>query len=115
MTDKLHLTTPTCTDAHDSEALSAGLARQRILDAITPLGEDATESLPLLQVLDRVLSADIIAGINVPPHNNSAMDGYGLNARDLPQSGIGELRVVGQVMWPFNYDGDHVDKLQMMR
>lgn len=95
MTDNLHLNAPSCGDDHDPAALPADVARQRILDAVTPLGDDATECLPLLQTLDRVLSEDILATMNVPPHDNSAMDGYALNARELPVGGTRELRVVG--------------------
>ncbi len=89
------MSTPSCSDDHDPAALPADIARQRILDKITPLGVEDTERLPLRQALDRVLSEDIMATINVPAHNNSAMDGYALNAHDLPVSGIRELRVVG--------------------
>jgi molybdopterin molybdotransferase len=37
---------------------------------------DARESLPVTQSLGRVLATDITATINVPPADNSAMDGY---------------------------------------
>jgi len=51
--------------------------------------------LPLLQALDRVLSEDIQASMHVPPHDNSAMDGYALHSRDIPENGSCELVVVG--------------------
>ena len=95
MNNALHLSAPSCNDDHDPAALPADIARQSILDKITPLGVEATERLPLRQALDRVLSEDIVTTINVPAHNNSAMDGYALNAYDLPVSGTHELRVVG--------------------
>ena len=34
------------------------------------------EPVALLQALDRVLAEDVISPLNVPPHDNSAMDGY---------------------------------------
>ena len=37
-----------------------------------------TETLALAQALDRILANDLIAPINVPAANNSAMDGYAL-------------------------------------
>ena len=36
----------------------------------------AVESLPVISCLDRVLATDISASIDVPPADNSAMDGY---------------------------------------
>lgn len=104
MTDTLHLSTPSCGDDHDPAAIPAEIARQRILDAVTPLAETETERLPLLQSLDRVLSEPVIAGINVPPHDNSAMDGYALNAGELPGNGTRDLRVIGDSFagHPFN-------------
>lgn len=95
MKDTLQQMAPFCGDDHDPTALPADVARQRILEAVTPLADDAVETLPLLKILDRVLSEDILAGMNVPPHDNSAMDGYALNARDLPEHGVRELRVAG--------------------
>jgi len=86
---------PFCTDDHDPTSLSAGQALERILAAIVPLAADAVERLPLRQALDRVLAAPIVAEINVPPLDNSAMDGYALNGDDLPAQGVRRLTVVG--------------------
>ncbi|MFA7097860.1 MAG: gephyrin-like molybdotransferase Glp, partial [Gammaproteobacteria bacterium] len=35
------------------------------------------------------------SNINVPPHANSAMDGYAVNSADFPESGTRELTVIG--------------------
>jgi len=40
------------------------------------------ETVSLKGSLGRVLAADIVSGINVPPADNSAMDGYALNRED---------------------------------
>ncbi|MDF0606596.1 molybdopterin molybdotransferase MoeA [Neisseriaceae bacterium TC5R-5] len=37
-----------------------------------------SETLPLLAAAGRVLASPVIAGLDVPPHDNSAMDGYAL-------------------------------------
>lgn len=37
-----------------------------------------TENIPLTESAQRIASADIISPMNVPPFDNSAMDGYGL-------------------------------------
>ncbi|TWX72587.1 molybdopterin molybdotransferase MoeA [Colwellia sp. C1TZA3] len=49
-------------------------ALETMLAAITPITD--TENISLAASLGRVISTDITSPINVPPHNNSAMDGY---------------------------------------
>lgn len=41
-------------------------------------------TLPLQAALGRVLATDIVSTVNLPPFNNSAMDGYALRRADLP-------------------------------
>lgn len=48
--------------------------------AITPI--TATEKISLANALDRILSEPLYSAINVPGHNNSAMDGYALRHQD---------------------------------
>lgn len=55
-------------------------ARAYILKHFHPL---ETERVELLDALDRVLAEDIVSEINVPPHDNSAMDGYAVRAEDI--------------------------------
>ena len=50
-----------------------------ILSSIKPLG---SEKVRLLDGLDRVIATDIHANCNMPPFDNSAMDGYALRAKD---------------------------------
>lgn len=69
----------------DPAALPVDEAQRLICDRITAV--EATETLPLLNALDRVLAADIISPINVPAYDNSAMDGYALRGADLPVDG----------------------------
>lgn len=71
----------------DPAALAVNDAQQLIRARITPV--EATERLPLLAALDRVLAEDIISPINVPAYDNSAMDGYALRGADLPADGAG--------------------------
>lgn len=69
-------------------------------EAITPI--TATEIISLANVLDRVLSEPIYSAINVPGHNNSAMDGYALRHQDL--NGESPLKLIGYSLagHPFN-------------
>ena len=39
-------------------------------------------TVPLLQALERVLAADVVSEVNVPPFDNSAMDGFALRVAD---------------------------------
>ncbi|MGD8642845.1 MAG: molybdopterin molybdotransferase MoeA [Chromatiales bacterium] len=68
----------------------------RILEAVRPL--TATERVFLRDALDRVLAQDVPAAFDIPPSTNSAMDGYAVNAADLPETGTRRLRVVGEVL-----------------
>lgn len=50
-----------------------------ILDSIKPA---ANERVRLLDSLDRIITLDIRAKCDLPPFNNSAMDGYAVKAKD---------------------------------
>jgi molybdopterin molybdotransferase len=50
-------------------------------------GPRATEGLPTEQALGRVLAQDLVSTVDVPPHDNSAMDGYALRVADVPTAG----------------------------
>lgn len=54
-----------------------------LLDQARPVGE--SERLPLQQARGRVLSEPVCSRVDVPPWDNSAMDGYAVNSRDLGQ------------------------------
>lgn len=45
------------------------------------------ESVPLFEADGRVLARDVISPMQVPPHDNSAMDGYALRRADVPSAG----------------------------
>jgi molybdopterin molybdotransferase len=59
-----------------AEAVAALLRETR------PVGE--TETVALRELTGRVLAADVVAPIDVPPADNSAMDGYALRHADWP-------------------------------
>jgi molybdopterin molybdotransferase len=61
------------------QMLSVDEARERILAAFAPL---PAVDVPLLDALDLILAEDVIAGEDVPPFRNSAMDGYAVRAAD---------------------------------
>jgi molybdopterin molybdotransferase len=55
-------------------------ALNKILSHVLPLG---FEKVSLLDALGRVIAEDIYAGRNIPPLDNSAMDGYALRSEDV--------------------------------
>ncbi|GEM77310.1 molybdopterin molybdotransferase MoeA [Vibrio sagamiensis] len=56
-------------------------AIQQMLSSIDPI--QTIDSLPLAEALGFVLAEDILSPINVPPFNNSAMDGYAIRLCDF--------------------------------
>jgi molybdopterin molybdotransferase len=60
--------------------LSLAEAIQRLLATAEPVPE--LENLPTAQALGRVLAADVASMLDVPPADNTAMDGYALRAAD---------------------------------
>jgi molybdopterin molybdotransferase len=57
--------------------ISIDEARRRVLDAARPL---EAEDVPLADALDRVLARDLESPTDVPPFDNSAMDGFAVRA-----------------------------------
>lgn len=60
--------------------LTVDEALAQLMQSARPVAE--TEVLPVEAAAGRILAAPLISGINVPPHDNSAMDGYALNTAD---------------------------------
>jgi molybdopterin molybdotransferase len=55
------------------------------------------EVVPVSAALGRVLAEDVRAVFDVPPTDNSAVDGYAVRAADLPASGSRDLAVVAEL------------------
>jgi molybdopterin molybdotransferase len=82
-----------CLSGYDPNALPVAQAQAIIRDFVTPIG--AVEKVALRSSLGRVLAEDIVSSINVPAHDNSAMDGYALRGRDLDAARAVTLKIVG--------------------
>ena len=87
------LDTLSCADDYDPNSLPVDRARQLILSLVEPVG--GCERAFIRQALDRVLAADVIAPLDVPAHDNSAMDGYAVRYGDLAAEGETRLTIVG--------------------
>lgn len=70
-------------------------AVERLLAAAKPLA--GSQSVPLAEARGRVLAADLVSPLDVPPHDNSAMDGYAVSTADLASSGETGLPVSQRV------------------
>jgi len=82
-----------CMDDYDPNALRVDKAREAILACLAPIS--GVEKLAARSALGRVLSEDIVPAINVPAHDNSAMDGYAVRAADLKADGDAMLTEIG--------------------
>jgi molybdopterin molybdotransferase len=60
-----------------TDLVSITEARRRVLEAVTPLGD---EPVSLDAALGRVLAEDVTSAIDVPPFDSSGMDGYAVVA-----------------------------------
>ncbi len=56
----------------------------RLLSSVTPPQATDAEQLSTFDTLGRVLAADVRSSLDVPPGDNTAMDGYALCCADLP-------------------------------
>ncbi len=74
--------------------LSLDEALSRLLGAIRPLAE--TEQVATFDALGRVLAEDVRSALDVPPQNNTSMDGYALRCADVPAAGT-LLRVTQRI------------------
>ena len=55
-------------------------ALEQILSDVEPIG---AETIACADALGRILAQDVVASVNVPPLDNSAMDGYALRREDV--------------------------------
>lgn len=86
----------------DKSLLSVEQALQYIHSALVPI--EGTETCSIMDAWQRIIATPVISPLNVPPHANSAMDGYAVRAADLPSSGSVTLSVTGEAFagTPFN-------------
>ncbi len=82
---------------YDEAMLSVEEALERILSVFHVL---KPEDKPVLEAIGQVLAEDIVSRFDIPPLDNSAMDGYAVKAPDLkgasPESPV-LLTVIGSV------------------
>ncbi len=81
---------------YDPQAISAAGVGGFLNKLVSPVLE--TETVNLLDAFGRVLAFDVVSPISVPPHDNSAMDGFAFCGADLQADSATQLEVVGTAL-----------------
>jgi molybdopterin molybdotransferase len=92
-----------CADDYDPNSMPVAKAREVIARFLSPV--TVTERLAVRAGLGRVLAEDVISPLNVPAHDNSAMDGYAVRFPDLKPDGEVALKVAGTAFAGAPYQG----------
>jgi molybdopterin molybdotransferase len=95
-----------CLSDYDPNALPVATAQQFIAQFVPKI--NSVEKVAIRSTLSRVLAQDIISRINVPAHDNSAMDGYAFDGAQLQGHGKGgdvSLQVIGTAYAGVAFDG----------
>lgn len=81
---------------YDPQSLRADLVGSFLDQLVEPVTQ--TENMDIFGALGRVLAADIVSPVSVPPHDNSAMDGYAFDGAQLSPGVALTLKVVGTAL-----------------
>jgi molybdopterin molybdotransferase len=81
--------------AFNGPLLPVAEAERLIAERVAPV--DGRETVTLREALGRVLADDIVAPVNVPPFDNSAVDGFAVRSDDLGGDGEKRLAIVARV------------------
>ena len=81
--------------AFNGPLLPVADAERLLSERVVPVS--GSESVPLRQAVGRVLAADIVAPVDLPPFDNSAVDGYAVRADDLGSDEETRLAIVDRV------------------
>jgi molybdopterin molybdotransferase len=92
-----------CVSGYDPNSLPVEKAQEFIAHLVPKV--TAIESLALRSSLGRVLARDVVTEIDVPAHDNSAMDGYALRGAELAAAGDTLLKIAGTGFAGQAFDG----------
>lgn len=82
-----------CADDYDPNSMPVPKAREVIGRFLSPV--TTAERVHIRAALGRVLAEDVVSPLDVPAHDNSAMDGYAVRFADLKSDGKATLKVAG--------------------
>ena len=83
-----------CADDYDPDSMPVERARSLIRDYLEPV--TTVERVHIRQALGRTLAADVVSPIDVPGHDNSAMDGWAVRYADLSPGAPATLARIGE-------------------
>ncbi|MCB2037365.1 MAG: molybdopterin molybdenumtransferase MoeA, partial [Ottowia sp.] len=78
---------------YDPQALPADAVNGFLARLVAPVAD--VQRVPVMQALGRVLAEDVVSPVSVPPHDNSAMDGFAFRGTELVAGQPLVLRSVG--------------------
>ena len=81
---------------YDPQALRADAALQFLQGLVSPVAQH--QQVELKHALGRILACDVVSPINVPAHDNSAMDGFAFDGTQLQTAQTLNLTVVGTAL-----------------
>ncbi len=81
---------------YDPQALSTDAVTAFLQRLVLPI--TGTERVPLASALGRVLAEDVVSPFSVPPHDNSAMDGFAFDGAQLVPGQPLRLKIVGTAL-----------------
>jgi len=93
-----------CVSGYDPKALPVAQAQEFIARLVSPV--QAIEKVALRSALGRVLARDVVSAIDVPSHDNSAMDGYALRGDELDAAAERAFAVAGAGFAGGRFEGD---------
>ena len=99
-------------DDYDPNAMSVEKAKAWIANFLNPM--DQKETIHIKDALNRIVAEPIIATMNVPNHDNSAMDGYAINIDLLNDHGPFKLKVTGKLLAGNALDGNIEGAVRIM-
>ena len=82
-----------CADDYDPNSMPVDKAREFISKVLTPI--TTSERLHIRAALGRVIAEDIVSPLDVPGHDNSAMDGWAYRHADLVDGDVTVMKRVG--------------------
>ncbi|MBU0585570.1 MAG: molybdopterin molybdotransferase MoeA [Alphaproteobacteria bacterium] len=85
----------TCNAGKAGEVLAVDIAGAKAIAAAIPV--TGTETLPLIESLGRICANAVASSIDLPPFDNSAMDGYALRLGELAGKGPWQLPVAARI------------------
>ena len=85
-------TAPSCADDYDPESLSVDAALHTIKASAIPIKD--YEPVALKDALHRILAENLKSSIDVPGHDNSAMDGYAIRFANLKADSNTSFKVI---------------------